>query len=330
MKPIVIAVAVLTLVLAGVAGAQQVISAKSGLINYVEGKVLLDGKPIEKKAGTMPPQVRKDSELRTEDGRAEVLLTPGGVDGPDLSLGLGVILRQGENSAIRLLSSQVSDPKLEFLSGSILVECAELPKDVAVTIQYHATSIALVKKGVYRVDSEPAALRVYDGEARVDQGGQVQTMKRGRMLVLNGVALSERFDNKTGDALFRWSRRRAEYMAVANVSSARYASPGRQWGGWAFNPYFGFYTYLPGSGFYDSFWGYRFWSPQTVYMMYTPVYYGSSGHNGGGGSHQAYTSVAPTSSGHSGVAAVAAPTTAANSSGSTVAREPVHSSGGRK
>jgi len=329
MKPMVIAAVVLTLALAGVAGAQQVISAKSGLINYVEGKVLLDGQPVEHKAGTMLPQIHRDSELRTEDGRAEVLLTPGGAEGPDMALGLGVILRQGENSAIRLLSSHISEPKLELLGGSILVECAELPKDVAVTIQYRATSIALARKGVYRIDGEPAALRVYDGEARVDQGGQMQSVKRGRMLLLNGIAMSERFDNKTGDALFRWSRRRAEYLALANVSAARYASPGRQLGGWTFNPYFGFYTYLPGSGFYDSFWGYRYWSPETVYMVYAPGYYGSSS-NTGGGSHHAYTSVSPTSTGHSGVAAVAAPTTAANANTSTVPREPVHSSVGRK
>ena len=34
--------------------AQQVISARSGLIHYVEGRVLLDGKPVEVKLSAFP------------------------------------------------------------------------------------------------------------------------------------------------------------------------------------------------------------------------------------------------------------------------------------
>jgi hypothetical protein len=54
-----------------VAFAQTVISAHSGLIHYVEGRVLLDGKPVEVKI-TNFPEVKENMELRTEDGRAGV------------------------------------------------------------------------------------------------------------------------------------------------------------------------------------------------------------------------------------------------------------------
>src|SRR3984893_8013056 len=131
-----------------VASAQSVISAKSGLIHYVEGRVYLGDELVESKFGSFP-DIKENGQVRTEDGRAEVLLTP------------GVFLRLGENSAIRMVTNRLIDTRLEFLSGSILVEADDLPKDNGVTIVYKDYSIKLERKGVYRFDSEPRALRIY-------------------------------------------------------------------------------------------------------------------------------------------------------------------------
>ena len=58
------------------AAAQTVIGAKSGVINWVEGDVFLGDQPY-----VMPPsqfgEVKEKMVLRTEEGRAEVLLPPG-------------------------------------------------------------------------------------------------------------------------------------------------------------------------------------------------------------------------------------------------------------
>src|SRR5712692_2015403 len=81
--------------------AQSVISAHSGLIHYVEGQVLLDSKPVEVKIATFP-EMKENMELRTADGRAEVLLSP------------GAFLRLGENSAIRMVSNKLTDSRIEF------------------------------------------------------------------------------------------------------------------------------------------------------------------------------------------------------------------------
>src|SRR5713101_4978514 len=89
--------------------AQSVISAHSGLVHYVEGRVLLDGKPVEVKI-TAFPEIKEGKEFRTEDGRAEVLLNP------------GVFLRMGENSSVRMVSNKLSDTRVEFLSGSVIIE----------------------------------------------------------------------------------------------------------------------------------------------------------------------------------------------------------------
>jgi hypothetical protein len=176
------------LALAGYASAQQVISAKSGMINHIQGKVLLDDKPVELKFGNFPA-VSRNSELRTEDGLAEVLLGP------------GVFLRMGEDSTFKMLGDRIADTRVELLKGSMLVESAELGKDESVTLVYKDAKIDLVKNGVYRLDAEPARVMVYDGEAKVTQGAQTQSVKKSKLLALNGVSVAEKFDNKTGDAL---------------------------------------------------------------------------------------------------------------------------------
>src|ERR1700685_2574992 len=94
---------------AGSACAPYVILSHSGVIQYVEGRALLADKPVEPKFGQFP-DIKENQEFRTEDGRAEVLLTP------------GVFLRIGENSSIRMLSTKLTDTRVEVLSGSAIIE----------------------------------------------------------------------------------------------------------------------------------------------------------------------------------------------------------------
>src|SRR5579884_808545 len=66
--------------------AQSVVSARSGVIHFSEGSVFLDGQPVEQKFGRFA-EMKAGSELRTDWGHAEVLLTP------------GMFLRIGDNTA---------------------------------------------------------------------------------------------------------------------------------------------------------------------------------------------------------------------------------------
>jgi len=272
---------------AGSALAQYVISTHSGVIQYVEGRAYLGDKPVEPKFGQFP-DIKENQEFRTEEGRAEVLLTP------------GVFLRLGENSAIRMLSTRLTDTRVEVLSGSAVVECNEIPKDNAIELVYKKDSMRLEKQGLYRVDTEPARFQVFEGEAVVTDPSSQLTLKGGKQTNLAGVLMAENFDRKAEDqdALYRWSDRRAGYVAQANVASASaagnsyyggsgynsgYAFGGlgnggfgfynpAYLGGWAFNPLFGMYTYLPYAGFGYSPFGYTFYSPVTV--AYAPSYNG--------------------------------------------------------
>jgi hypothetical protein len=276
---------------AGSACAQTVISAHAGLVQYVEGRAYLNDQVVEPKFGQFP-DIKDNKEFRTEQGRAEILLTP------------GVFLRLGENSSIRMVSTRLTDTRVEVLSGSAMVECNDVPKDNSIQALYKGNAIRFEKQGLYRIDTEPARLKVYEGEAVVtDSSGQL-TLRGGKETGLAGVLLAESFDRKDQDALYSWSDRRAAYVAQANIVSANavnnggygnsgYGSGlglfgyngfgynglgyGSSLGGWAFNSMFGMYTYMPYSGFGYSPFGYTYYSPYTV--AYAPT-------SGGG----AYTS----------------------------------------
>ncbi len=259
----------LALLGAGSAWSQSVISAHSGVIHYVEGRVTVDGSAVEPKFAEFP-DVKPGQSLAAEDGRVEVLLTP------------GVFLRMAEDSSFRMLSNKLADTRVEILTGSAMVEVAELLAGNAITLQFHGAQIALLKKGLYRIDTDPGRLRVYEGEARVTADSQTVTAKRGREVEFGVVVEAHAFDAKSTDAFYRWSARRAEYIAQANVSAAKsaqdhgfgYSGSGFARGNWAWNPYFGLFTYLPGNGIYYSPFGFAYYSPGFVNYVYAPVYAG--------------------------------------------------------
>jgi len=288
-------VALAALLSTGIVFGQSVVSAQAGLINYVEGQVTLDGKDVVRKAG-LYPQVKENGVLKSGEGRVELLLNP------------GAFLRMSENSSLRMITTRLIDTRLEVLGGTVLVECAELSKDSGVTLVFKDSTVTLRKKGLYRLDAEPPQFSVLDGDALVVASGQQITLKDGKRTSLAGAFMAEKFNAKDGDALYRWSRRRSEYLAMANVSMARslvgtgYNASGSRW---FWNPWMNLYTFMPYSGFYYSPFGYRYYSPRTVYMVYNPPQQQSGGgrdwRTGWTPSQLGYSTMHQTSAGTSGV-----------------------------
>lgn len=269
--------AVSLLLTAGLAYGQAVISAHSGVIQVVDGNAYLNDKTVAPKFGQFP-DIKEGQQFRTEEGRAEVLLTP------------GVFLRMGENSSIQMISTRLTDTRVAVLSGMAIVECDEIPKDNAILLESKGNTIMLVKHGLYRLDADGGRFQVYDGEAIVKGASGQLTLKGGKQTSLSGVLMSENFDKKTEDELYRWSSRRASYLAKANVSSAMalrtsgggyggYSSFLGGFGGWQFNPLFGLFTFVPYTGIGYSPFGFGWWSPYTVgyYSPYGGGYYGGGG-----------------------------------------------------
>lgn len=253
--------------LATAAWAQDVVSARAGLIHYLEGAVYVGDKLVEQTPNTKLfsqfPEVKEKQTLRTEMGRAEILLSP------------GAVLRVGEDSSVRMISSLLVDTRFEVVSGSAVVDISELQKENAVTVLVGDSTVQLKKAGLYRLATNPALVMVYDGQADVIANDVKKTIKRGNTAVIEGELVASKFDTEKGDSLLRWSLRRSGYLALANVSAAKSLSDsGYGWsGGWRYNPYFGMFTFIPARGVAcSSFTGMCFYSPQRIYsVFYRPV-----------------------------------------------------------
>jgi hypothetical protein len=263
-----------------VSWAQSIVSAHSGTVHYFDGAVSVDGEALHAKTGRFS-ELKEQQVLKTTQGRAEVLLTP------------GVFLRVAENSEIRMLDNRLASTRVELLSGSVAVESDDpqmSTKDSPVTLIYKDYDIRMVKYGLLEVSTEPAVVKVYKGEAAVTTADSRATVKEGHQLPFSAALLTEKFNDKVGDDLYLWSRDRSQSLSAASMSSARslnsglagsgFSSGGVGYGGlngwnsnWFYNSSLGMYTFVPGGGMFLNAFGYGFFSPYTIYDYYTPTNY---------------------------------------------------------
>jgi hypothetical protein len=323
--------------------AQPIISAKSGVVSYVMGKVTVADQVVEP-SETKLTEIKENAVLRTEEGRAEVLLT------------LGTILRTGENASFKMITNRLIDTRLELLSGSHLVEVAEVSKDNNLTILAKEATVVISKKGLYRFDVDQSQIKVYDGSLGVQMNGQNLVIGTGKMVGMSAATASvEKFNREDTDSLDHWAKRRAERIAMANASSAKQVhdygcapssfaavnnpsatSPCyNPCNSWRYNPWYGLVTYIPcGNNIYSPY-GYRYWSPYNVMRAYyvppRPVYNNNPGGGFGAGAGS-YAGMQQTSSGYSGAMATSSGSVSSPSagamSGATGSSAAASSSGG--
>lgn len=208
----------LALVLTSVAvsaSGQAVIAAHSGVIHFVEGSVYLNDQPLETRLGKFA-FLDQGAELRTEQGRAEVLLTP------------GVILRLDQDSAVRMVSNSLDDTRVELLKGSAMLDSG-MPEDgTCVTLTYRDWQVTFPQKGIYRIDSAPARVWVRDGVAKVTDasGNPPVAVGAGTDLPL-AIALSpEQTVEEPLDAFYNWDRGREDSISADNQIAANIQDPG--------------------------------------------------------------------------------------------------------
>lgn len=220
------------------ARAQSVISTHSGLIHFFDGAVYLDDHPLESHLGRFP-SMPQGGELRTADGRAEVLLTP------------GVFLRMGERSTIRLVSNDLADTQVELETGSAIVDAGELSPDNSVTIIYRDWRIHFLQKGAYRIDSDPSQLSVTHGQAEViaDTTGLPVTVEQGMSLPLEGLLAPDLLTVAPGDGLSTWAKGRSDSISADNAITAQIdEDPDSRNGGSDGFTYFPFLGVMPSMG----------------------------------------------------------------------------------
>jgi hypothetical protein len=249
--------------------AQAAIPAHPGMLNYVEGQVAVGNSSVTAQS-VGSADLTAGQVLRTGSGKAEILLTP------------GVFLRVGNHSAVRMISPALTDTRVELLQGKALVEVTQLSKNNDISVVDQGLTAKLDKNGLYGFQAEPATVRVYDGKADVTAEEGHATVKKGKELSLAGPFKVQSFDRKADEAtddLYKWSSLRSGYLAQASLASAQTIvvnNTGWYGPGWYWNPFWGTYSFIPGSGMLYSPFGYGFYSPYWAYsvpsVIYVPTY----------------------------------------------------------
>jgi hypothetical protein len=197
-----------------------------------------------------------------------------------------------------MISSSLTDIEVGLDQGHAMIEVAEIRPENDIRVTQDGAAIQLLKTGLYDFDQRQHQIRVFDGSAIVQDGGQQVTVKSGREVSLSGGGSLKAygFDRKayTADDLYRWSSLRSAYLAEANVDAAGiYAtSGGGPWGpgwwgtGWYWDSWYDAYTFIPVGGIFFSPFGWGFYSPGCVHRSplaesgyVHPVGYGNDYHH---------------------------------------------------
>src|SRR5215813_13053051 len=153
--------------------ATAAIPPRPGVVNYVEGNASIDGRTITvKDVGTAA--LDRNQVLRTEQGKVEVLLSP------------GVFLRLSGNAELRMVSPELTNTSVELVRGEAMVEADDLLKENHVTILSRGATTTLVKNGLYSFNADLGVVSVYKGEASVREEDRTVTVKEGKDVNVSG------------------------------------------------------------------------------------------------------------------------------------------------
>jgi len=281
-----------TLAVPAIAADRGATFAIPGTLNYVEGQVSLGSHTLG--ASSIGSAVLLPGQpLTTENGKAEVLLSP------------GVFLRLGANTSVKMISAGLTDTEVELDQGHAMVEVAEIHPENNIRVTVRGTSAQLLKTGLYDFDLDQNQMRVFDGQAFVQQDDRRVKVKGGHEVTLSseGSLKTGKFDKDsyTEDDLYRWSSLRSAYVAEANVDAAGmyaeygYGPWGFGWWGssWYWDPWFDTFAFIPADGIFFSPFGWGFYSPWCVYRApirgrgfgFYPHRFTTNFHNLGAGAH---------------------------------------------
>jgi hypothetical protein len=236
----------------------------TGVINCVEGQVTLDGKALTL-SETETAVLSQGRVLQTEQGRAEVLLTP------------GVYLRVGENSTVKMEAASEKDVRLEVVRGEALVEVDAVAKNRRLDVIDQGADAHLNQDGAYLFNASQPAIAVYAGRVRVEDDRRGIALGQGQELLLSGTSglKPRKFDRTAPDAVYAWSRQRAVYASQVSEwtgeSLLGLDGAGKHSDGWYWNPWFKSWAFVPDKGHAISPFGYGLYAPSAPHYT-TPVF----------------------------------------------------------
>ena len=221
---------------------QFMISAKAGLVNYVDGQANV----------RLHDQVPGGTLIETgPHSHVELLLNPGS------------FLRLDENSTVVLDSVELTNIAARVISGGALLEAADIDKRTPIRITTGSLTVLVVSSGMYRFYGDTAA--VLDGKLQAADSSI--TIKKGRQI----TGSDDQYDqsklppNTALDDLELWSRQRSADLARANTLAYNGQSTGSVYypygfsngAAWMYSPFLNYFTFIPRRS-YRSYYGYSF------------------------------------------------------------------------
>jgi hypothetical protein len=229
--------------------------ARPGTVNYVEGAATLNGQPVtDGNVGTA--DLNPGDEFATQQGKAEILLTP------------GVFLRLDDNSAVKMISPDLTQTQIQLERGRAGIEVDEIHPENNLDIIDSGVTTRLLKNGYYEFNADQPTALVFDGKASVETGDSTyRDVKSHHELALvaapnSGPLAKEKPTEFNVDAskddLYSWNSLRSQYLAEANNQIAgEYAGGPGFYPGWYWDPSMLGYTYIGVGPFYSPFgWGF--------------------------------------------------------------------------
>ncbi len=184
-------------------GAQGVVSAVGGMVYYAESDVFIDDKPV-KFDSARRPHLKKSQKLRTEMGRAEVMLVYDG------------FARLAPYSDIELISVGSDSARVRLHKGTVVVALTEVWDKDSVAMLVGDHEVKFHKGGVYRLEVSgvaPATVKVFKGKASVVFNGGKKTINSKRKMDLgSGSYVAVKFDHKNVDDFLKWHQARADII----------------------------------------------------------------------------------------------------------------------
>lgn len=199
--------------------AQDVVSASSGVLQYFEGAVTINDKPVEHKTAVFP-SLSNDAIIRTAKGRAELLLTP------------GVYLRLDENSSLKMVSNVLADTRVDLTQGSAILDNLNATSTDPVLLTYQTSEVRFPKPGVYRIDSDTGELQAYSGEASVKHHGSSTAVDSDHRYYFDLDMTTGKAADSGTDEFYDWASNRSNViadqgqMASAEQADAQDPDPG--------------------------------------------------------------------------------------------------------
>jgi hypothetical protein len=247
------------------------IPAHPGTVNYIEGSASLAGQSInDHSVGTA--ELNPGQVLSTEQGKAEILLTP------------GVFLRLDDESAVKMVSPDLGYTAVEIQRGRATVEVDQIYPQNNIQVINRGVATQLLKVGLYEFDADRDNAMVFQGEAAVHENNRWVVLKAHHDLAVAAAdnQKPQKFDTHAAeDELYNWSSLRSEYLAQANAQIAgEYAGASSFVPGWYWDPYLWDYTFIGAGPFWSPF-GWGFYPGGYYGGFYGRGFYGRGAYAGG-------------------------------------------------